>query len=77
MTADRCARVPREKANAVVTTVNSYAGLKDASADRRLLEILQRHYRTVYLWIQTHTDYEYARSLQDGMVVINPSVRGP
>ncbi len=75
VTADRCARVPREKANAVVTTVNSYAGLQDASADRRLLEILQRHYRTVYLWIQTHTDYEYARSLQDGMVVINPSVR--
>jgi polysaccharide pyruvyl transferase WcaK-like protein len=66
--------VPRRKADAVVTAVNSYAGLQNASADRRLLEILKRHYRMVYLWIQTDTDYEYARSLATGVVYVHPSV---
>ena len=75
LTAEHCARVPRRKAEAVVTTVNSYAGLQNRDADRRLLELLKRRYRTVYLWIQTHTDYEYARSLVDDLVYVNPSVR--
>jgi polysaccharide pyruvyl transferase WcaK-like protein len=75
LTPGKCARLPREKADAVVATVNSYAGLRAPSADQRLLATLKRHYRTVYLWIQTHTDYDYARSLQDGLVFINPSVR--
>jgi polysaccharide pyruvyl transferase WcaK-like protein len=75
LTAEKCARVPRGKATAVVATVNSYAGLKAPAADRRLLEILKRHYRTVWVWGQTHTDYDYARSLQDGLQFINPSVR--
>lgn len=69
-----CARLPSRKANAVVATVNSYPGLKDPAADRRLLEILNRHYSKVYLWIQTHTDYEYARSLHEGLIYIRPSV---
>jgi polysaccharide pyruvyl transferase WcaK-like protein len=65
LTTTACARVPLRKATSVVATVNSYAGLKAPEADRRLLEVLKQHYRTVYLWIQTNTDYEYARSLQD------------
>ncbi len=74
LTPAHCAGVPRRKADAVVTTVNSYAGLQNREADRRLLEILKRQYRTVYLWIQTHTDYEYARSLVNDLVYINPAV---
>jgi polysaccharide pyruvyl transferase WcaK-like protein len=62
------------KADAVVTAVNSYRGLRDPAADRQLLEILKRRYRTVYLWIQTHSDHEYARSLQEGLVHVNPRV---
>jgi polysaccharide pyruvyl transferase WcaK-like protein len=75
LTTTACARVPLRKATSVVATVNSYAGLKAPEADRRLLEVLKQHYRTVYLWIQTHTDYEYARSLQDGLTFINPSLQ--
>jgi hypothetical protein len=74
ITPEHCARIPRHKADAVVTTVNSYAGLQNRDADRRMLEILKRRYRTVYLWIQTHTDYEYAQSLTGGLVYINPSI---
>ncbi len=69
-----CERVPKAKARSVVTTINSYPGLKNPAADRRMLEILKRRYEKVFLWIQTYTDFEYARSLQDGLVYINPSV---
>ncbi len=75
LTPDRCARVPRLKAENVLTAVNSYAGLQDPAADRRMLETLQRHYRTVYLWIQTHTDYEYVQSLGANRIqFVNPSL---
>jgi polysaccharide pyruvyl transferase WcaK-like protein len=69
-----CARVPRTKAKAVVATINSYRGLKDPAADRRLLQVLKGRYERVFVWIQTHTDYEYARSLHDGLDYVNPSV---
>jgi polysaccharide pyruvyl transferase WcaK-like protein len=69
-----CARVPRAKARDVVTTVNSYRGLNRPAADRRLLQLLKASYERVFVWIQTHTDYEYARSLHDGLEFVNPSV---
>jgi hypothetical protein len=74
LTSAHCERLPRSKAKAVVATINSYSGLKDPAADRRLLEILKRRYEKVLVWIQTHTDFEYARSLQEGLIYINPSV---
>ena len=74
LTPSHCALLPRRKAESVVTTINSYPGLKAPAADRRLLEVLTQQYRTVYLWIQTHTDFEYARSLQEHLVYVDPSV---
>jgi polysaccharide pyruvyl transferase WcaK-like protein len=73
LTPEHCRRIPTRQAAAVVTTVNSYKGLQNREADRRMLEILKRRYGKVYLWIQTHTDYEYARSLADGLTYINPN----
>jgi polysaccharide pyruvyl transferase WcaK-like protein len=75
LTPEHCARLPRQKAaGSVVTAVNSYPKLKNPAADRRMLEILRRHYRTVHLWIQTGTDHEYARSLDPDLRFISPSV---
>ena len=75
LTPEHCARLPRQKAaDSVVTTVNSYPKLKNPTADRLMLELLRRHYRTVHLWIQTDTDYEYARSLDADLRFISPSV---
>lgn len=72
---EHCASLPKVKArDAVVTGINSYKKLKNPEADRRMLELLSRHYREVYLWIQTYTDYEYARSLGVAVRFINPSV---
>jgi hypothetical protein len=69
-----CARIPQRKASTVIATVNSYRGLQDPEADRHLLALLARRYDQVYLWIQTDTDYAYARSLHDGLIYISPSV---
>jgi polysaccharide pyruvyl transferase WcaK-like protein len=74
LTASHCARIPRRKATAVIATVNSYRGLQNPEADRRLLALLARNYDKVYLWIQTYTDYAYARALHDDLIYINPSV---
>ena len=74
LTSAHCERLPRAKARSVVTTINSYAGLQDPAADRRLLEILKQRYERVFVWIQTHTDFEYARSLHEGLDFVNPSV---
>jgi polysaccharide pyruvyl transferase WcaK-like protein len=70
----RCARVPRAKGKAVVATVNSHRGLDSPAADRRLLQVLKHRYERVFVWIQTHTDYEYARSLADGLEFVSPNV---
>lgn len=69
-----CARLPKRKASAVLTAVNSYPRLKNPAADRRMIETLRKHYDTVYLWIQTHTDYTYARSLDSHLLFVDPSL---
>jgi hypothetical protein len=75
LTPEHCASLPRTKAKGgVVTGINSYKKLKNPAADRRMLELLSRHYPAVYLWIQTYTDFEYAQSLGVPVRFINPSV---
>jgi hypothetical protein len=75
LTPEHCASLPRTKAaGSVVTGINSYKKLKNPDADRRMLELLARRYREIYLWIQTYTDYEYAQSLGVPVRFINPSV---
>jgi polysaccharide pyruvyl transferase WcaK-like protein len=69
-----CANLPKQKALSVLTTINSYPKLFDQDADRRMIEILRQHYRDVYLWIQTHTDFEYACSLDPAIHFINPNL---
>jgi len=69
-----CARLPKQKAGSVLTTINSYPKLYDQDADRRMFEMLRRHYRDVYLWIQTYTDFEYARSLDPALLFVNPNL---
>lgn len=75
LTPEQCGRLPARKANAVLTTVNSYSGLKNVEADRRMLQILKREYASVHVWIQTHSDYEYAHSLAQGLSFVNPNLK--
>jgi polysaccharide pyruvyl transferase WcaK-like protein len=74
LTPDHCASLPRTKAQSVLTTINSYPKLYDRDADARMIAMLRRHYRDVYLWIQTHSDFEYARSLDPDLLFVDPSL---
>jgi polysaccharide pyruvyl transferase WcaK-like protein len=73
-TPEHCASIPRQKGSAVVTALNSYRGLRDPAADKRILELLQRHYDAVHLWVQTFGDYAYARELASGIRFVGPSL---
>ena len=42
-------------------TLTDYS--RDAGQDRRLLDVLKRSYRNVYLWLQGAGDYEYLTSI--------------
>jgi polysaccharide pyruvyl transferase WcaK-like protein len=69
---DYCATLPKTKAREVVTTVNTY--MPDRDADRRMLEILAKHYDRVHIWIQTAGDWAYARDLVPNLERLAPSL---
>lgn len=71
--AARCARVPATKARDAVFAVTYYRPAPEA--DRRVLEILKRHYDRVFFWPQQAEDVAYAREIGlDGMIPINEDV---
>jgi polysaccharide pyruvyl transferase WcaK-like protein len=73
LTPEHCQSLPRAKGKQVVTTVNTY--MPDVEADRRLLQTLRRHYDRVHLWIQTASDYVYAKDLDPALEFLAPSLR--
>lgn len=72
-TPEGCAKLPKNKAREVVTTVNTY--ICDREADRKLLQILADRYDKVHLWVQTQSDWDYAQELQDGLEMVAPSLK--
>jgi polysaccharide pyruvyl transferase WcaK-like protein len=73
LTPEYCATLPKHKAEDVVTTLNTY--IPDEQADGELLRVLRRNYRRVYIWVQTKTDYEYARKLDPDLLFVEPSLQ--
>ena len=67
-----CAALPVEKSREVVTTINTF--FKNPDLDRKMLEILSRHYDKVHIWIQTDTDWDYAKGLSDNLEFVAPSL---
>ena len=63
LTPEVCAAVPQKKAPDVVTTINTY--FKNYELDGRMLSILAKHYKTIYFWIQTATDFHYVSELSE------------
>lgn len=64
--AAHCARIPRERAPRVVTTLTGYNA--DPEADRAVFDVLLRHYEEVVLWVQQPEDFAYGASLGQGRV---------
>lgn len=61
LTDDHLADIPTEKAENVITTFTDYK--PDATNDRAMYEVLKRHYKKVYFWLQGRADYEYSKEI--------------
>lgn len=58
---DHCSAIPQEKAKDAVFTLTAYRC--QPTADRAMIETLQKHYRTLHFFPQMHGDYAYFHSL--------------
>lgn len=72
LTPEHCGGIPREKADAVVTAVNTY--MPDPASDAEMIRILRRHYGTVYFWVQTAADFEYSKTLDSSLRYVDPNL---
>ena len=69
-----CSQINPRKRDTVVTTITDY--MRDPDKDRTMLEILKRHYRRVFVWIQGSKDRAYVESLTDGLLYVPPKLAG-
>ncbi|MGL4542486.1 MAG: polysaccharide pyruvyl transferase family protein, partial [Polymorphobacter sp.] len=69
---ERCAALPRRRADAVVTTLNTY--IPDRAADARLIETLRSRYQTIHAWVQTAEDHDWLRSFGADIHILEPSL---
>lgn len=75
LTPEHCQEIPQSKSDEVVTTITDYN--KDLINDKRLLEILCKAYKKVYLWIQGTEDLTYFNNLEmhnDNIEIVPPNL---
>jgi hypothetical protein len=71
---EHCAAVPHEKMRNAVFTLTAY--LSNPSADRMMIDILKKHYQTLYFFPQMHGDYGYFQGLNiKGVRVVGQNLR--
>ncbi len=70
LTPEHCASIPVQKAKNVVCTITDYH--RDAANDSAMLDILQKNYENVYLWLQGRDDLAHLKELgyQDKLTLI-------
>lgn len=64
ITPEKCKLIPKVKGEEVLTTLTFYN--KNAKLDHRMLEILSKNYKKVYLWIQGMDDVYYYNEINSG-----------
>ncbi|SEL46341.1 polysaccharide pyruvyl transferase family protein [Parapedobacter koreensis] len=67
-----CSQINPKKRDKVVTTITDY--MRDPERDRRMLELLKKHYHDVYVWIQGSKDQSYIESLASNVHYIAPKL---
>jgi polysaccharide pyruvyl transferase WcaK-like protein len=74
LTPEHCKLIPTTKAENLVTTLTDYD--KNPVEDQKMINVLSRHYKKVYLWLQGVNDFNYAAlmNLPDNLELINPSL---
>ncbi len=59
----RCEIVPENKSENVIISVSGYETQKSTELDKKWINIVLKHYKKVYVWIQTVVDKDYADTL--------------
>jgi hypothetical protein len=73
LTPERCASIPRVKADSAITTLTYYVPRPDT--DRAMLQLLVRSYKEVFFWPQQHHDMAYFKKLNvEGLHLIDPTL---
>lgn len=75
LTPEHCATIPTGRARSVIFTVTDYAA--DPQADLGILQVLERNYEEIFVWIQGSRDYEYLQELGvlSRISIVGPSVK--
>ena len=67
-----CSQINPKKRDTVITTITDY--MRDPERDRRMFEILKKHYQAVYVWVQGSKDRAYIESLTSGIGYVAPKL---
>lgn len=76
LTEEHCLSIPTTKQDSVVFTLTDYS--PKPTQDRLLIDILKKHYETVYFWAQGLDDARYFKELtsdHEGITVISPNLQ--
>lgn len=63
LTPEFCREIPTKKAPACIFSVSGYKTQRDFEQDEKMIEILERNYEKLYVWIQTPIDESYINQL--------------
>lgn len=64
LTPDVCANIPVNKARNAVITVSGQKKYQNPERDQMLIDVVERNYDKIYIWIQTYEDEGYFQSLK-------------
>lgn len=71
---EHCADIPASRSSRVVCMLTDYN--EDRTHDQQLLDLLRKHYDTVYFWPQGGGDARYLKTLEaDGIEVLPPTLK--
>lgn len=73
LTPEHCRNIPKNKSENVVMTITDYR--KDKENDKKLIEVLEKNYKKVYIWIQGSNDLDYISSLSNTVEIVDPTLK--
>lgn len=59
-----CEKIPCEKARNAVVTVSGHRKYRNAVKDQKMIDLIERNYEKIYLWVQSTEDEQYFKLLK-------------
>lgn len=63
LTDEVCSKIPVDKSPNVIITVSGHTKLRNQEKDQLLINVIEKNYDKIYLWVQTSEDENYFRML--------------